>query len=1233
MTTSQDFDVFSCPLDGIRLLEASAGTGKTWNICGLYLRLLLEQALDVKQILVVTFTNAATAELRTRVRNRIVELLAYLNAAGGQGKDEFPAKLIAAIEDREGPTRDVMLLRLRAALGAFDEAAIFTIHGYCQRALADAPFASGHPFALELVEDDGDVRREAVQDFWRRYVATEHVSSVLAGWLVENKDSPEKWAALLGRCLAKPLSRVIWPEEGDLSGEQRLLVLSKQFASAFEIAREQWVHGAFEATQLLLKALLGLKGTHYKAETIQKSAEAWTLYLACGDPMRACFDLPRDLGLFATATMVKRAKLKAKNPPTHPFYDAADTLLALHNQIVTDLTLARLRLLRRLLETAVPAVRQKKRDRRRIAYDDILYNAYDALTSGRFPWLAATLRDRYPAALIDEFQDTDPLQFAIFDRIYRTADEEDGAGCMFLVGDPKQAIYSFRNADLHTYLRAKRSVDGFWTLRRNQRSVEGLITSCNHLFARNPNAFVIPDLQSTPVTPGAKRRDVLVDTSEPGDAVGPLRIWRLPQAQHGQYLLREDAFARAASATAAEIARLINAGREKRITIANADLRPAHIAVLVKSHVHGARMKVALAALGVGSVELSQASIFLTADAEELLRVLRAIIEPTRHRLLLGALATELMGYDAGAVARLVTDDPALLRLLMRFADYRDQWLRRGFSVMIRGWMEAEGVTRLLLARPDGERRLTNLLHLVELLQEASVLHPAPDALVHWLATQRSDKTSDDVAQLRLESDQNLVQIVTVHKAKGLEYDIVFCPFLWDGFPTKSAPGEGREYHDDDDLPVIDLRPEAARDLIVAERMKVERHAEFLRLLYVALTRAVQRCYLVVGCYARKTSGSPSMKEGNRSLLNWLVAGGDMSHDAWLDNDLSPADIERAWAQLAEDAAPHLSLIDLPATPGTVVVTDPFPAETLRSLSPPQRIPVGWRIGSFSSLQAGAERESAASDHDAYARNTAVAFAPAQIDADDILLFPRGPSAGDCIHAVFERIDFTHSAAWGGHIVAALTAHPQRASDPVSGADSLHLNRMLRSMLESVLETTLPEGIVLGRVPTQRRLVEFSFHLPAAHLSAVTLNAWFVRHNVPNMKLAFGALSGYLTGYIDLVFAHGERFYLADWKSNHLGFTPRDYALDRLEEAMFVHGYHFQSLLYCVALHRYLRRRVAGYDYERHFGGVLYLFVRGLRPAWQVDGAPAGIYFRRPDRAMIDSLDALLAGANEALAS
>ena len=292
---------------------------------------------------------------------------------------------------------------------------------------------------------------------------------------------------------------------------------------------------------------------------------------------------------------------------------------------------------------------------------------------------------------------------------------------------------------------------------------------------------------------------------------------------------------------------------------------------------------------------------------------------------------------------------------------------------------------------------------------------------------------------------------------------------------------------------------------------------------------------------------------------------------------------------------------------------------------------MGWRIGSFSSLQAGAEQESAASDHDAHARNTVAASAPAHIDADDILLFPRGPSAGDCIHALFERIDFTDSAAWGGHIVTALTAYPQRVSD--SGADSLRFNRMLRRMLEAVLATELPGGILLGSVPAQRRLVEFSFHLPSAHLSAAALNAWFVRHDVPNPRLAFSALSGYLTGYIDLVFAHGERFYLADWKSNHLGFTPRDYALDRLEEAMSLHGYHLQSLLYCVALHRYLRQRVAGYDYERHFGGAFYLFVRGLRPAWRLDGAPAGVYFRRPQRAMIDSLDALLAGANEALVS
>ncbi|MFT3760490.1 UvrD-helicase domain-containing protein [Thauera sp.] len=914
---------------------------------------------------------------------------------------------------------------------------------------------------------------------------------------------------------------------------------------------------------------------------------------------------------------------------------------------------ARLCLLRRFLDTAADELRRRKAERRQIGFDDILWNSHQALSAGGQPWLAAALHARYPVALIDEFQDTDPLQFGIFDRIYRG---EGRHGSLFLVGDPKQAIYSFRSADLHTYLAARERTDARYTLRHNQRSAPALIEACNQLFGANPTVFMMDGLDYVRVGAGSRPRKPLADATAPADGVPPLQLWRIPrddtQADSdeggGTRLPREQALQRAARACAAEIARLLAAGTAGQVRIGERPLAPADIAVLVRSHGQGARMRRALAAVGVGSVELSQASVFHTDDAEELERVLLAIAEPLRERRVKAALATTAMGLDASALARLADDEAALLDKLDAFVRWRDIWLSRGFGVMLRQWLSDEGVAARLLARPDGERRLTNLMHLAELLQQMAGA-AAPEVLLRTLATQRREGSGGEAAQLRLESDRNLVQIVTIHRAKGLEYGIVFCPFLFDGHAGGRSEGPMRAWHDDSGQLVLDYRQAAAQDEAVKARLRRERQAEDLRLIYVALTRAVHRCYLVVGCYASLSFGRTSHTESGRSLLNWMAAGVGMNADDWSEHKPTPMGVDAHWRALAArsllDGRPTMQLTDLPDGHGEILAPAAAASQRPRALRPPA-VPAGWRIGSFSALIAGAARggpvalEQAALDHDANALDTGELAALSGLAAaaadtapepaeDDILRFPRGPVAGDCMHALFEQVDFTDAGGWGQAIAAALAAHPQRPP-----AASAALPQMLRRLLADVVATPLlagspGAGLRLDSVPNTRRLTELAFHLPAPRLTAAQLDGWLAARGYRVPKLAFKDLEGYLKGFIDLVFEHDGRYWLLDWKSNHLGDQPQDYAPASLEAAMQAHGYHLQHLIYSVALHRHLGRCLPDYDYERHFGGVLYLFVRGVRPGWQLDGRPAGVFHHRCPRAVLDELDALLAGRAE----
>ena len=1214
MNPAVELDVLRCELDGIHVIEASAGTGKTWNICGLYLRLLLERGLAVQQILVVTFTNAATAELRERIRGRIAETLQQLqDHAESSPLPQLTTQITAQIQ------------RLDLALQTFDEASIFTIHGFCQRALADAPFAAGLPLSVELLPDDSELVAEVTHDFWRRHLAGDTLSAELAAFLIERGDTPDRYARLLRRHLSKPLARQCWPKNIEAVPSIERLKVDAEYT----VARALWHAQADEICALLVHNIAQLNGRSYTESALEAGRREWDALFAANDALAPVDFAKGKLHLFCSTVLATTGKKKNCTPPAHRFFDLADNYLTLREQMASELTAARLRLIRTLFTEAGRDLRERKRARRVAGFDDMLFNLYERLTGGECPWLGAALQARFPAALIDEFQDTDPLQFETFRAIYGKAATP---GCsLFLVGDPKQAIYSFRHADLHTYLRAKAEAGAEYSLTANQRASAGLIAAVNRLFGTNDRAFVLNGLDYREVSFGSKPRAVFADH---GATRADLQVWMLPTAADG-LLDKPQARATAAAATATEIVRLIDSAS---VSLAGRPLRAGDIAVLVRSHTQGSEMKQALARLNVGSVELSQASVLRTPEAEELERVLLAVLDPLRDALVRAALATELFGRDAAAVDALMHNDARMDEDTRRFLDYRDLWLRRGVGVMVRKLLADEHASARMLARDDGERRLTNLLHLGEMLHQAAELHASPEALLRWFQTQRRDESRDDSAQLRLESDRNLVQIVTIHKAKGLEYPVVFCPFLWDGRIASGGKGlEGRSYHDAAGNVVVDFRGDdmdADELAAVKDTIRHEESAEQVRLIYVALTRAAQRCYLVAGGYTVSAFGNLSATEGNRSLLNWLVAGQGMSPAQWFKSTQTADDIHAAWCALPVSSGDtSMAVVPLPSVAGKPVAADNVDPDRLAALVPPL-IPAAWRISSYSGLSHGAIHEQAARDHDARSRAQgspvlstvfSAALLAAPLDADDIFRFPRGAAAGDCLHAMFERMDFARPDTWAPAAEFALEAHPQSLPGVPAALARERLRAMLARLAADVTATELMPGLRLDTVRFDRRLVEMEFNLPVPQLTAGELNRALKAFGYVVPRLSFGSLQGFLKGFIDLVFEHEGRFYILDWKSNHLGNRMDDYFAAPVQEAMAGHGYHLQYLLYAVALDRYLRQRIVDYCYDTHFGSVLYLFVRGVRPGWRApDGKAAGVYAHRPDEAAITRLNRLL---------
>ncbi len=1179
-------DVLNTPLQGINLVEASAGTGKTHTLTTLYLRLLLEQGVEPEGLLVMTYTKAATAELRQRIRSRLSALRQILQEGGGE--DESLTALAAAQAD---PERARRLLDL--ALAGFDQAAIFTIHGFCQRVLSEHAFEAGQALRMELVPDQSPRLQEVVDDFWRRQV--DRLPPLFLQAFRARIATPDQLLEQLRFALGKPYLQVRsaeWPQD--------LARLEQEASRLRDEVRALW-REAGDAIRAMLSDTQVLKGTLYRADWVEgwcRKLQAWL--------QESPYSAPFDKADRFTASQIAAAVKPGREPPRHPFFEHFEVYLSLARKCAGAFERAWAALLKQGYDYLLVELPRRQLEAGEWSYDDLLLELHKALNGPSGQALARRLRSCYPAALVDEFQDTDPIQYAILSAIYG-----DGDRPLFLVGDPKQAIYSFRGADLFAYLRARRElVTATHQLDTNWRSSAALIAGVNSLFEGADRPFWYAEIDFHPVTP-APRETALLKIR--GDNAPPLRVWRLPFDRQAKV---ESVRQAVADATADEISHLLSLAEQGQAQLDGRPLAGSDFAVLVRTHNQADRIARSLRARGVNSVRSSQLSVFFTPESESLERLLLALLEPQRGGRLRAALATPLLGWDASGLETLNRDDRLLGQITSRFFDYHRLWREQGFIVMFRRLSIREGVEHRLLDYRDGERRVTNLLHLAELLyQQESEAGRGMEALVKWLVRQRLSAAADEERLLRLESDSRLVRIDTLHGSKGLEYGVVFCPFLWDEGGARQQAGPYL-FHDPG------LNYEAVLEL-GSERFEADRAcqreealAESLRLLYVALTRAQQRCYLPWGL----------VRNCDRSALAWLLHGGGSAQTA----DLRLTQWE-SQARALDESAVDADLQALVARSGGAVAVVPIPPPRGRPqlelgmpplLEPARRfggqLPSLQRVASFSSLVAGHSED--LPDYDA--QRAAEALMQPQPEGFNIHGFPRGAGAGSCLHAILEKVDFSalHEAELSATVAEQLGQHAiETRWSPV-------VVRMVQDLVTTPLNS---QGLTLSQVGRERRVDEMGFHFPVRGLEPNAIRRLGERHGfsaVPELTAGLGCvagarLQGFIKGFIDLVFEWGGRYYLVDYKSNWLGSAVGDYHQGALREAMLEHGYPLQYALYTLALHRYLGRRLADYAYARHFGGVYYLFLRGVTPQ---SGPQYGVVAERPALEFVDALDKLI---------
>lgn len=1279
---SQPLDAFSLPMSGARLIEASAGTGKTYTIANLYLRLLLgigePRPCTVEEILVVTFTNAATSELRDRIRRRVLE--AFKAVLGQPTNDAFLLQLVAAIDDTA-----IALRQLDLALKTLDEAAIYTIHGFCQRILSDMAFESALLFESEFTLDDSEYLELAVADFWRAHCYP--LSSEMAAMVHAKYPSPKalgaELRALIGARMANPKNR-----PGSFNS------LAAEYNQRLSRLRLAWQRDSQASIETLKK--LPLNGTSYgkaaddfpKLNAHALALDAWAARGQGEPPIKAMQALA-----YNSIKLNKGGVLP--EPHALPLLVQIGEFIEAHQGLIPAFLL----LARDDIRARFAAL---KSQRNLMAPDDLLLTLAAALGHGPHSSaagesapdaddntiakrLATEVAARYPVALIDEFQDTDPLQFAIFNAIYRPEGKARG---LLMIGDPKQAIYAFRGGDIHTYLGARRAASAHYSLGTNYRSSRPMVDAVNRLFMARERVFLTDEIPFEPVNAADRgNKTLLIDGNAPGAALEIALLAEDPvkglNKQTARTLMANDA--------AADIARLLTLAAEGRARLSDKSrpLMAKDIAVLVRDRNEAAFIKKALGERNIGAVFLSRDNVFATPEAKEMMHLLYALAHPRDEKRLRNAMATRLMGYTLSDIARVNQDEDRRAEELERFELWHQRWQKQGVMPALMAFADDTSLLQRLQSEEEAERRLTDFRHLCELLEQASSGLDGISALLGWYEQALASPSGDEIQQLRLESEQNLVQIVTIHKSKGLEYGLCYIPFLSLARDSRGKPSP-LLYHEANGL-VWDIeQTDEGVEIYDAERL-----GEDLRLLYVALTRPIYGCRLGLANHSRMLKAGIS-SEVHKTALGYLLG---------IDSKDCDGDALRAAAmRLAADSIAVVEVIENDNR--ALANVDSQQSLNLAARVPDRRGEMSWRVGSYSALVAHSDADHSkpahskpahspaapatgsglVSDPDSLRNSGALTAAtgllssssqsalfedgmaatsqhpgasdesfsleelsfnlasmsnppqPNQVPIDLVdskngvlsspadelpsrFSFPRGANAGSFMHQVLELIRFDDVASTLPQVL------PQAMTQ--FGIDELwqpvlldwYQDLMAAPLSNNEANPLSAPTFALQQLSHTNMLVEMEFYLPVTQLKARALGDLLALYRYRS-DFGFETLNGMLKGFIDLTFCHDGRYYIADYKSNHLGDSLAHYHYEAMHSAIAEHHYDLQYLLYTLALHRLLRSRLADYDYERHFGGCYYLFLRGMSAS-----APgSGVFFDRPPKLLIDALDALFEG-------
>ncbi len=1187
-------------LQGKHLIEASAGTGKTHNITRIFLRLLLERELPIEQILVMTFTKDATEEIRGRIDDFIRESLHSWDEL--IVSDNYFQTLSANLADKGIGAREVKA-RLSQALLYIDEAAIFTIHGFCKRVLNQYAFASGISFNALMETDTQDITLEACQD-WYRVLALDSENNNQAFKLVT-----EFWP--------EPASFINQFSKALTTQNQLHVENPENITIEFKGLVEQAIASLNDNQAMLTTALIDVKKGADRELRQQELAQLIHWLTALSADVEGQHGKMPDA--FIDGRRYGRSKVKAE---LVEIFSAVNSVKKQYPDLGKHLNRAKALLVVRAGVYHIRAeITRKKLQANVMGFDDLISTLHHCLSHEPAQVLANSIFSQFPVALIDEFQDTDPQQFSILKAIYYH--QENAA--LYMIGDPKQAIYGFRGGDIFAYLSARNDCDYQWLMDTNWRSSAEMINGYNRLFYGNKLSddpvdvfgYQIPYL---PVKASPKAQEkVFLDNQ-----FNALQFVHFNGEEDGK-AVKQSYRSTMASWCANEIVRLL---ANPELNIASGD-----IALLVRDGTEAADIKQALNQCGLASVFMSnRANLLQSSETKHLLQVLQGILFLENDRLYTAALASPLMGFNREKLLQLQHDEQQWQQLKISFEKLRNEWQFKGFISMALQLMHQHfhiDVSDIDDQGGSADRILTNLLHLFELLQGASQRHRQPQELLFWFEQQSQIDNPEVEAELRLESDENLIRIITQHGSKGMEYPVVFVPYATrhkDPLTFGTRKISFIEYHDQQGAVQHSLDGSDA----AKASMAAEAYAEAIRLLYVAVTRAEKRCYIL------STAFDHFDKSPLGKTLKWTAETDIATSLGQLALD-HPNEI--ALEVLEDYASPEPLAQQMLANEQTATLG--AQAEVARFNGKIER---DWWLSSFSALSKNLRHNGVSApdrDNQELVINNELDHSANLIVAKPTALrfsLTKGAQTGNLLHDILEQTDFS-APDWQKSCHWPLVKYGlANLSEQENGPE------LLIEWLEEILHTPLEvadssSNFSLATLELTDTLRETEFYYPMNSASSSRLTQLLTAHRNSDKNAlgksnashthrvhlpSYQQLKGMMHGFIDLIFKADGKYYVCDYKSSHLGDDYSDYNDVAMRENIEKNHYDLQYLIYALALHRHLKYALADYDPAEHFGGIYYLYLRGMSNQQQHLGC--GVYSREITLAELEQLDAIFAG-------